>query len=423
MKTMDGIISSIKDENLKKFAIGLQNKLEIAKNAILEKMKKGEKVTGAEKSALKTSTSAYAEKNRGKIPQRVAAGLAAVMLAGMLASCDGGLVAELFPPRTETSASEEETLPDEFVNNRKYDTLEVEDKVLNQISSESCGLGVLEVFNQKQIMTSVSVSNALTEEYAKIIEDPYNYDWDEHGFNCMGLNNISNPKQTRKNVVMLIESNHQEWTHKIVSTNYNFALESMDPDGNVYLTGFVNGRLENDLGLIDKDTIKVMKEVAKEYHYNDIVNTVRQEFFGAMYVLGGPNGQATLCYSVTVDGALFEEVSDIDRNYAMNSFTIIDESARNYIKMNFDYDVSENYFDVLLESGKVVDRETEAEIETEKPTFGTAGGDQDITEDEIGTDPIWGTAGGNNGETEENTEEGAEVEDVTEEPEEEIEIG
>ena len=53
MKTMTQIVESIKNAELRAFAIKLQQKLEQAKNAIVSKKKK---VSGAEKSALRLLT-------------------------------------------------------------------------------------------------------------------------------------------------------------------------------------------------------------------------------------------------------------------------------------------------------------------------------------------------------------------------------
>ena len=285
--------------------------------------------------------------------------LAAVMLAGMLAGCDGGLVGMLFWP--------EESVDDEIVNIEKYSTLEVEEvDFAGDISAIEYGLTTFGVFDNKELATSNVNTNEFLKMYNDVIANPDSYNW-EFGNEelCMAIANVSNPDKERANMLLTYYDDSTGWEHNIVSTNYNFALESINPNGDVFLTGFVNGRLENDLGFIDKDTIKIMKEVAKNYSYNEIVNTIRQEFFAVIFVKDVEKKVVLVSWGADAVDENDNYIPNKDRDYRIISVEVRNDKKTQGILFKADYDVPENYFDVLLESGKVVDKNTEAEIETQ----------------------------------------------------------
>jgi len=324
---------------------------------------KGEEIALAARTDFKVSISHYAKKERKNIPQKVASLLAATMLVSMFASCDE--ILESTQPGEETTAVESEeqtTIPEDEINIPKYQTLEVEEvgEVTidgEEVSVDNIGLGLLRVFDYKNIMTSGSCSSVVSSKYNEIKKDPKNYNWDKDAFKIMTINKVSNPNEKRDIFSWNFEDQNAGWKHKIVSTNYNFALESTDPKGRVYLTGFVNGRLENDLGLIDENTINAMKAMAQAHSYNDIVNAVRQEFFSVVYVLQNEdkNNRFHLDYSITTEGGVDHgEVDPFDRIYKLSKLTIKNERASRFIELKPDYEISENYFDELLESGVVV---------------------------------------------------------------------
>lgn len=331
---------------------------------------KGKEVTGAEKSDIKTLTANYAENKRGNIPQMVAGILAATMLASMLASCDE-ITGSTLPGEDTTAveSGEQTTVPEEEVNIQKYDKLKVEDvgEVTidgMEVSVHDIGLGLLKVFDYKDIMTfGSSYSSALMTKYNEIMANPSNYNFEDDAITCMALNRVANPQEKRDNISLGFEEKVCGWKHNIVSTNYNFALESTDSQGNVYLTGFVNGKYENDLGLIDADTIKILKAMAKIYSYNDIVNAVRLEFFSAIYVydevLG--NKQISQDFKVSTEGKPWNDVDFINRTYKLGKLFIRNERSTYYIDIMPNYEVSDNYFDTLLESGVVVNNGTVAD--------------------------------------------------------------
>ena len=200
MKTMVEIINSITDESLKKFAIKIQEKLEIARNSILEKIKSGNEVVRAEISALKTSISSFVSKHKGSIPQRTAALLSAALLVSMLASCDSGLVGGLFPSVFETSAETAE----EGANIEKYKVLVVEEVSVNgkDLSSSQVGLETMNILDYKNIMTSGSNSDTVISKYNDIMKNPKTHNWEKDDFLIMAINSVANPNRKRDVVAM-----------------------------------------------------------------------------------------------------------------------------------------------------------------------------------------------------------------------------
>lgn len=313
----------------------------------------------------------------GGIFRKVAAVLAAAILVTMLSSCDE-LTEDLVnnSPTVEDSAegSEDATFDDNNpeedgpsddkptetpvagvdFNIEVYKTLEIEDFDSEPMVPFSCGIGLLELLNYQSIMTESTTSKDFNAVYENIIRDPYSHDWVLEDFNRSAIGDISYPHQKRKNVSIVFKDEYFGWEHRIVSTDSNFAMESIDENGNIFLTGFVNGRFENDLGFINNDTIKILKEVAKKYSYNDIVNVVRQEFFCSLYARNNKKNVYLSFTSKRLD-AEGQMIPDAEVVTVLNSFMVANDDMSWITKASINYNIADNYFDKELESGKVVD--------------------------------------------------------------------
>ena len=289
MKSMEEIIGSLKDINLKNFALGLQEKLKDAKDAIIQKKKIGQSVSAEESAELKKSVTGYAEKNRKSVPQKVALLLAATMLTAMLASCDANV-----SQGGEDDGKNKKPVITEPVDDFEYpDDLEIpaqiegfdEDKYgfglpfakidFNEWIRAGVGSAGLDELDEKLGM--YSSANEISSMVKKA--DYVRY---RNGLILAGLDN----EYERRNVAFVLDMENAEdsygWTHTFVSTSDDLAVVSKDADGNYYVTGLVDGEIRSDAGFMDEKTYKHAYKLISQNGYNGALNILREELFGIL---------------------------------------------------------------------------------------------------------------------------------------------
>lgn len=261
-------------------------------------------------------------------------------------------------------------LPDQGVegvdfNVPVYEKLEVEEFNTKPYNMHSCGqvFLLLNRINLGEMITGPSNSETLLSHYDQVLnsysdaESFKNINSMFDPFFCSAINNMANANKSRQTFYLKFDDKYNSgWNHKLVSTDYNFALVSTDQDGNIFFTGFVNGRLENDLGFISQDTTKIIKEVAKRYSYNDIVNIARQEMFAYIYKEISKDEKDIM---VGANFKFRDEEENVLHPYLwegkFTSFIIINPTGGPDLEGRFKYDIPEDYFDQLFDTEMVVD--------------------------------------------------------------------
>ena len=292
--------------------------------------------------------------------------LAVIMLVGILASCDKSDNPTL--PQDDQvddreEAPEENVKDEDFIegvdfNVEKYKILEVENFTSEPYPTPYIET-LLSLINFEKMLEKPTSTKVLMSDYDKIVNaDISSYvDLIDGGemnpFLCLALDDLSNPSKKRSNFAISCDS--VDWTFRVVSTDYNFALIAIDSDGNVFLTGFVNGKFENDLGFIDQESVALIKKVAEKYSYNYIVNAVRREAMAEMY-------DRTMSDDASVVALQVEKFRDTDGNImhysqwtqSLDRIIFHHPATGSRLDGMVSYDVSEDYFDKLFEGGKVV---------------------------------------------------------------------
>lgn len=277
---MEEIIGSLKDIKLKNFALGLQEKLNEAKIAIVQKKKRGQEVSAKESAELKKSVAGYTEKNRHSIPQKVAVLLAATMLTSMLASCDN--------QKVQVEAGETTEIEDTFAY---PEDLEIPD-FIEGFDEDKYGFGV--PFSKIDFNEWIRDGKG-SAGFEELEEDFGQYatykDLERHsqradyvryrnGLTLAGLDKENKRRNVAFTLKMDLEEDSYGWSHTFVSTSDDFAVVSKDQEGNFYVTGLIDGEIRSDAGFMDEETFKYTYRLISENGYDGALNKIREEFFG-----------------------------------------------------------------------------------------------------------------------------------------------
>ena len=302
------------------------------------------------------------KKHRSRISQTVAGACAALMLVSMLSSCDE--LTEDHVNGTETEDTADSLIDAPMVDSEDF--WEVEEFSSKPFDPQNCGSiwpllsthDYSKVFRESaSAINEKSPYEVLKEDYedrAKACkvstEEFYNCSYDPHI--SVALYQLVGEGDNSSNFSFDFVYNGAGWEHRLVSAGNSFALVSTDPDGNIFLTGFVNGRLENDLGFIDDSSIKLAKDLANNYSYTDILNSVRRNCIGLMYesmkALDKRFVAGILIHDNELDPLQWDyEILSGSWNFPEHNFPSVGS--------DFNYNVSDNFFEQLFEEGKVVD--------------------------------------------------------------------
>lgn len=287
---------------------------------IVNRIKK-KKVSGAEKSALQTSVAEFTEKNRGKLPQKVAGLLALTMLTSMLASCDEFGFGEISGTLDGTETSEIQINPDEIYNNG---------------ISELYGLtGIFSEMNFKEMIMNTSNDNynyvmSAYNEVVKRLEESETFmarDWGLQERNSMFIGSILSGENG--NVIINVDTDG--WKHKIIMTENDFFMISEDTNiSEFYLTGFCGNEFFSDLGMPYDESKELVNKMLKESDcYDILVQRLKGEFCGALLkgasCLG--NGNGVKYYLVDFGGSLpIKEDGEYLSSAALTSMSINDRN-------------------------------------------------------------------------------------------------
>lgn len=341
MKTMTQIVESIKNAELRAFAIKLQQKLEQAKNAIVSKKKK---VSGAEQSALRNSVSKFADANRGKLPQKVAGLLALTMLTTMLASCD-----ELDGPGFGRPGGEGTTTSENIGSDEGYEKL---------LASELGLFGVLKELDFAYLYYSEEGQEFLDEYYAKFLSEVEKYPGEPDIVSYSGYNvyrNLTSESDKRLNIIWSMDSENtkSDWSHTLVSTADDFALLS-EIGGQYFITGFVNGKVyDGTRGIGSKDFATLQKAV-KQNGYEETMNKCRDEFWGLMARYDSSKAEKYKLNAWFEEKWVFEDDGVTPKPPTEFKYTFIKigieslKTGKELAKIDFEYDIPDNYLDQYL---------------------------------------------------------------------------
>ena len=353
MKTMTEIVELIENKNLWAFAGSLQKKMEQVRIAIMQK-----KVSGAEKSALQTSVSEFTERNRGKLPQKVAGLLALTMLTSMLASCD-----EFGHPGHGNDTGEQET-----IEIPTYEHLEIEEFVGEPIDPKECGLRAFDYFDFNNKFVSNNFLDQFETEIKYYLSDEYEHKaGDYDAYFALALWGFADDSYGRTNFeIDIYYVFNSDWTHKIVSTTNDFAMVSKSPSGELFMTGFVDGKLKNELGLIKDDEISQLQKQSTSVKYNQMVDIARKSFLGQVLSLKrqrklGGSGVGALQWYDKEGNLLPAEELECE----VLGLIFLHENGGILAKSNVNEGIAENYIDNLLENETIIEV-TEVPTEEER---------------------------------------------------------
>lgn len=228
--------------------------------------------------------SIHANGNRGKLPQKVAGLLALTMLTSCLASCDEFSLSGHGHGTSDPDI--EENIEPETLELPKYEHLEIEEFVGEPLDPYECSLGFFYKFDFSRSFSGGFFGKQLENDFNRYFSDDYEWNgFDIERFTAFALWKYSDEDYGRENIEIDISVVESNWTHKIISTETDFALVSKAPNGKLYVTGLMDGKLKNDAGLIDAKSITSLKEISSNATYNEILDYTRKEFCGQLFEL------------------------------------------------------------------------------------------------------------------------------------------
>ena len=308
---------------------------------------------------------AFTENNSGKLPKRVALLLALIMLTTMLASCDEFDKPGHGRPETTKNPAGQETENPEFPT---YEYLEIEDFVGTPSKARDCGLRAFENFDFSGCFINGTFGQDLKNKVNYFLSDEYDLSsMSQEGLcSTLALWNYVGADHDRENVeIDFTYVFDSDWTHKIISTSDDFALVSKAPSGELFVTGFKDGKFKNELGLVNADSIKILKAVSSISTYNEILEYSRKEFFGQI-------AQQALGESLNVyAGAVMRDKygNDIpiqDLECSINGITFFHANGGILAKSTVNEGISEDYIDQLLEQETIIEVSTGEDTEPER---------------------------------------------------------
>ena len=159
----------------------------------------------------------------------------------------------------------------------------------------------------------------------------------------------------RHNLLLEIPGADQKWSYLLVSTEDDFAMVAQDAKKrNRYVVGFWNGEFIDQAGRLDPATQASVEEKLQTEGYDRIMNQVRNEFLGQIYILSCQENEDYVLswYGKTLNiWADDKSMNPVDkRDYVMSEIYVCDTQTgdvRTSIKVT--YDIPETYLEDLLE--------------------------------------------------------------------------
>jgi hypothetical protein len=284
-----------------------------------------------------------------KLPQKVAGLLALVMLTTMLASCDEFDKPGHGRPHGTKEPTIEDTVDPEIPT---YEHLEIEEFTGEALDPMDCGLSVIKDFGLQSIFDMGADVNYIDRKYKGYLESKDDVKFNDEIETCFAIKSLINDNGTVKNVEFTVSSKRiqrEGWTHKIVLTENDFALVSIAPSGETFITGFNNGTFQNQAGFIDNDTIKLSLSMYSQAKYSEILNYAKKSFVNKLMLLSESNKLTIACgIDNFLDTDNFKEY-----NVVMSGVVINNENLKAIGAMSVSYNVSHDYIDKIIENESI----------------------------------------------------------------------
>ena len=312
MRTMREMVDAIENPKIRALAFELMEKLDGVRTAIQEKRQRGEKVSAKESAELQSSLANYVKKG-------LTVALVTTMLATSLAGCEMGKTPEKQPENNGKDSVAEE------VETGENARLVIVPQGNQTISPEACGIGILSAFDLTTILTDDSAYQDLNRIYQAFLNDQEYYDPEnDMAMMATGIMYMTGGAKRATGVMFEQIDEQSGWEQRLISSNTGLVLVSTDKNDKSYLTGFVEGKLRNDIGLIPKQDVEIIEDMAQDMTYLEILDFTRKNFFGEMYRLS-QTGELDAEYLVENPGIEGHEVKYSKLRVQMKKMTLSNE--------------------------------------------------------------------------------------------------